>query len=149
MKMRWIHGLIVCFFTTCIFACSLSLIFMNETYDFSFYLILFFIYGGLPILFMGLPFSLWIDKLFDRIRVKSLNKLAGFILHIIVYALAGFIGTWIYFFVLAGGKFEDYMIQDTFVFSLFGIYAALLFLIVRFILDVIIVKIKSRREKET
>jgi hypothetical protein len=108
---------------------------MNDAYVFGFYFIAFIIYGTMPILFIGLPFSLLIELLMDRIRIASMHKIAVILIYVMVYAAAGFVGTWVYFFVLADGKFELYLIRDTWPFSLLGIYAALLFLLLRFFVD--------------
>jgi len=47
---------------------------------------------------------------------------------IVLYAAAGFIGTWLYFYLLAAISFETVYVREILPLTPFGVIAALLFL---------------------
>lgn len=122
---------------------------MNNSYGlgfYGFYTIVFLIYGTPAIFLFGLPISLLIEKLFDRSNIKTKNYLITLGTYIITYASAGFIGSLIYFLVFTGGILR--WSEDLLIFSIFGVMAALLFLIIRYCIEVIFKKIRYNNEIE-
>ncbi len=133
MKAKLLRRIIVSFVTSLLFAVIASLVFMNEAYGFGFYFVAFLIYGTPAIFIIGLPFSLVSEALLARIRFA--NKFFYWITLYLVYAAAGFIGTWLYFFLLAEGDLETLDYGEMLPFTLFGVGAALLFLFTVQMLD--------------
>lgn len=132
-------SIISCF----IFTIVASLVFMNDTYGFFFYFIAFLIYASPAIILIGIPFSILMDVLFARLHFKRKAISVG--LQVVLYAPAGFIGTWLYFYILALLSSESLYLRDILPLTLFGVIASLLFLICIHGLDFLL---DRRREKK-
>ncbi len=126
MKAVIISRMVVSLITSIIFSIIASIIVMNTSYGFISYFIAFLIYGTPPILIIGLPYSLLIEVLLTRFKIK--NKLLHLIRLIFLYAGGGFAGALLYIYILAAGDPRKY--KDLLPLSIFGVLAALLYLII-------------------
>lgn len=147
MRVFLITGLLTSFLSSIIITFTLVFFDMDTINGFGFYgfyFVVFLIYGAPAVFLYGLPISFLIEFLFNRIKIKNRNRLIVIVTYIITYASAGFIGSFIYFLVFTeGGRLQSYWNQDFFIFSEFGVIAALLFLIIRYYVEVVFKKIKS------
>lgn len=118
-----------------------SLISMNETYSFDFYILIYPIYATPLILLIGLPLSILLDYLLSRIQFP--NHVLYLSTRILGYACAGVLGMYIYYLVMGAGEaILDF--KETLVLTLFGVLAAILFVLIDMGLEVLL---KLRRRK--
>ena len=123
------------------FAIIASILFMNTSYGFGFYFIAFLAYGTPAIFIIGLPFSLLCDVLLRRINIK--DKYLYLITIIFLYTGAGLGGSLVYFFILAEGDTLRY--EELFPLTLFGMLAALIYLLNIYIINQILRSLSSNR----
>lgn len=140
MKEIFLRRIVVSFFTSIIFAIIASLIFMNSSYGFDFYFIAFLIYCAPAIFLIGLPYSLLIEALLAQINFKNIYLYISTL--IVLYAGGGFIGTWLYFFALAKSESEPFVFKEVLPYTIFGISAALVFLVSMHSLEILLRKFK-------
>ncbi len=123
------------------FTLAASLISMNETYSFYFYILIYPIYATPLILLIGLPLSILLDYLLSRIQFP--NHVLYLSTRILGYACAGVLGMYIYYLVMGAGEaILDF--KETLVLTLFGVLAAILFVLIEMGLEVLL---KLRRRK--
>ncbi|ETT29922.1 MULTISPECIES: hypothetical protein [Paenibacillus] len=123
------------------FTLAASLISMNETYSFDFYILIYPIYATPLILLIGLPLSILLDYLLSRIQFP--NHVLYLSTRILGYACAGVLGMYIYYLVMGAGEaILDF--KETLVLTLFGVLAAILFVLIDMGLEVLL---KVRRKK--
>ncbi|WFA85472.1 hypothetical protein [Paenibacillus amylolyticus] len=123
------------------FTLAASLISMNETYSFDFYILIYPIYATPLILLIGLPLSILLDYLLSRIQFP--NHVLYLSTRILGYACAGVLGMYIYYLVMGAGEaILDF--KETLVLTLFGVLAAILFVLIDMGLEVLL---KLRRRK--
>lgn len=104
-----------------------SIISMNESYSFDFYILVYLVYATPLITLIGLPLSLLLDYLLSRI--KFVNHVLCLITRVLGYACAGVLGMYIYYLLMgAGAAILDF--KETLILTLFGIMAAILFVLV-------------------
>ncbi|GIP24661.1 hypothetical protein [Paenibacillus sp. J22TS3] len=130
------------FLTPIMFSLMAGLYFANETYDFSFYFMVVLIYSCLPILLIGLSFSVAMGALYNRLNIRS--KALQLITVILAYAAAGFLGTCIYCaaVTLPGGV--DWNWEDVRSLSAFGITASLLLATIEYMLSLLSILKRKR-----
>lgn len=123
------------------FTLAASLISMNESYSFDFYILIYPIYATPLILLIGLPLSILLDYLLSRIQFP--NHVLYLSTRILGYACAGVLGMYIYYVVMGAGEaILDF--KETLVLTLFGVLAAILFVLIDMGLEVLL---KIRRRK--
>lgn len=123
------------------FTLAASLISMNETYSFDFYILIYLIYATPLILLIGLPLSILLDYLLSRIQFP--NHVLYLSTRILGYACAGVLGMYIYYVVMGAGEaILDF--KETLVLTLFGVLAAILFVLIDMGLEVLL---KKKRRK--
>ncbi|OMF03361.1 hypothetical protein BK129_21875 [Paenibacillus amylolyticus] len=123
------------------FTLAASLISMNETYSFDLYILIYPIYATPLILLIGLPLSILLDYLLSRIQFP--NHVLYLSTRILGYACAGVLGMYIYYVVMGAGEaILDF--KETLVLTLFGVLAAILFVLIDMGLEVLL---KVRRKK--
>ncbi|WP_405141926.1 hypothetical protein MHI48_23230 [Paenibacillus sp. FSL H7-0942] len=123
------------------FTLAASLISMNETYSFDFYILIYPIYATPLILLIGLPLSILLDYLLSRIQFP--NHVLYLSTRILGYACAGVLGMYIYYLVMGAGEaILDF--KETLVLTLFGVLAAILFVLIDMGLEVLL---KKQRRK--
>ena len=123
------------------FTLAASLISMNESYSFDFYILIYPIYATPLILLIGLPLSILLDYLLSRIQFP--NHVLYLSTRILGYACAGVLGMYIYYLVMGAGEaILDF--KETLVLTLFGVLAAILFVLNDMGLEVLL---KVRRKK--
>ncbi|WP_247741115.1 hypothetical protein [Cohnella sp. LGH] len=125
MKVQLPKRIFTSILTAILLAIVASLIVMNDSYGFGFYVIAFLTYGTLPVLFIGLPFSILIDWLMARMQFKNKPLVWG--AYAVCYAGAGLAGAWLYLLVLTDWDFASFASREVGFFSIFGVLAALLF----------------------
>lgn len=76
--------------TVILFSLAASLLSMSETYDFGFYIAVYPIYAAPLIFLIGLPLSIVVDFLVNKIRFT--NHVLYLIVKLLSYACAGFVG---------------------------------------------------------
>ncbi|QOS80634.1 hypothetical protein JNUCC31_06970 [Paenibacillus sp. JNUCC31] len=104
-----------------------SIISMNESYSFDFYIIAYLVYATPLIVLIGLPLSLLLDYVLSRIKFD--NHVLYLITRILGYACAGVLGMYIYYLLMgAGAAILDF--KETLILTLFGVMAAILFVLV-------------------
>ncbi|MDQ0660869.1 hypothetical protein [Paenibacillus sp. W2I17] len=123
------------------FTLAASLISMNETYSFDFYILIYPIYATPLILLIGLPLSILLDYLLSRIQFP--NHVLYLSTRILGYACAGVLGMYIYYLVMGAGE-AILNFKETLVLTLFGVLAAILFVLIDMGLEVLL---KVRRRK--
>ncbi|MBD8839038.1 MULTISPECIES: hypothetical protein [unclassified Paenibacillus] len=123
------------------FTLAASLISMNESYSFDFYIVIYLVYATPLILLIGLPLSILLDYLLSRIQFP--NHVLYLSTRILGYACAGVLGMYIYYLVMGAGEaILDF--KETLVLTLFGVLAAILFVLIDMRLEVLL---KVRRRK--
>ncbi|WP_405153640.1 hypothetical protein [Paenibacillus sp. FSL K6-0108] len=104
-----------------------SIISMNESYSFDFYILVYLVYATPLILFIGLPLSLLLDYLLSRIQF--VNHALYVSLRILGYACAGILGMYIYYLLMGAGN-EILNFKESIVLTLFGVLAAIIFVLI-------------------
>ncbi|MDN4599600.1 hypothetical protein P5G61_00040 [Paenibacillus sp. F6_3S_P_1C] len=104
-----------------------SIISMNESYSFDFYILVYVLYATPLILFIGLPLSLLLDYLLSRIQFA--NYVLYLTTRILGYGCAGVLGMYIYYLLIGAGE-EILNFKETLILTLFGVMAAILFVLV-------------------
>ncbi|MBT2282038.1 hypothetical protein J7E78_00490 [Paenibacillus polymyxa] len=123
------------------FTLAASLISMNESYSFDFYILIYLVYATPLILLIGLPLSILLDYLLSRIQFP--NHVLYLSTRILGYACAGVLGMYIYYLVMGAGEaILDF--KETLVLTLFGVLAAILFVLIDMGLEVLL-KMRSRK----
>lgn len=123
------------------FTLAASIISMNESYSFDVYIIAYLVYSAPLILFIGLPLSLLLDYLLSRI--PFVNHVLYLIVRILGYACAGVLGMYIYYLIMGAGEaILDF--RETLVLTLFGVMAAVLFVLIDMGLEVLLKVRKGR-----
>ncbi|APO47240.1 hypothetical protein BS614_26445 [Paenibacillus xylanexedens] len=116
------------------FTLAASLISMNESYSFDFYILIYLVYATPLILLIGLPLSILLDYLLSRIQFP--NHVLYLSTRILGYACAGVLGMYIYYLVMGAGEaILDF--KETLVLTLFGVLAAILFVLIDMGLEVL------------
>lgn len=133
--------LITTVLTIICFTLAASLISMNESYSFDFYIVIYLVYATPLIVLIGLPLSILVDYLLSRIQFD--NHVLYLSTRILSYACAGVLGMYIYYVVMGAGEaILDF--KETLVLTLFGVLAAILFVLIDMGLEVLL---KIRRRK--
>ncbi|MFL0376028.1 hypothetical protein [Paenibacillus amylolyticus] len=133
--------LITTVLTIICFTLAASLISMNESYSFDFYILIYLVYATPLIVLIGLPLSILVDYLLSRIQFD--NHVLYLSTRILGYACAGVLGMYIYYLVMGAGEaILDF--KETLVLTLFGVLAAILFVLIDMGLEVLL---KIRRRK--
>lgn len=132
--------LITTVLTIICFTLAASLISMNESYSFDFYILIYPIYATPLILLIGLPLSILLDYLLSRIQFP--NHVLYLSTRILGYACAGVLGMNIYYVVMGAG--EAILDFKELVLTLFGVLAAILFVLIDMGLEVLL---KKQRRK--
>ncbi|UPK42744.1 hypothetical protein [Paenibacillus pabuli] len=104
-----------------------SIISMNQSYSFDFYILVYLVYATPLILFIGLPLSLLLDYLLSRIQF--VNHALYVSLRILGYACAGMLGMYIYYLLMGAGN-EILNFKESIVLTLFGVLAAIIFVLI-------------------
>ncbi|WP_338540406.1 hypothetical protein [Paenibacillus tundrae] len=115
--------LLVALVTSLIFAFIVSIPSVNDMEGFRVYMIVFLLFGTPPIFLIGIPSSILLDKWLAPIADK--NKVYFIGIHVIAYAMVGFLGTYLYLFALNIGKVIE--VREVLFMTLYGIIAAVLF----------------------
>lgn len=127
--------------TVILFSLAASLLSMSETYDFGFYIAVYPIYAAPLIFLIGLPLSIVVDFLLNKIRFT--NHVLYLIVKLLSYACAGFVGMYIFYLVMGAG--EDILrYKETIILTLFGVFAAIIFVLVDLGLDALFRAHKKR-----
>ncbi|WP_339297724.1 hypothetical protein MKY92_22595 [Paenibacillus sp. FSL R5-0623] len=123
------------------FTLAASLISMNESYSFDFYILIYLVYATPLIVLIGLPLSILVDYLLSRIQFD--NHVLYLSTRLLSYACAGVLGMYIYYLVMGAGEaILDF--KETLVLTLFGVLAAVLFVLIDKGLEVLL---KKQRRK--
>lgn len=123
------------------FTLAASIISMNESYSFDFYIVIYLVYATPLIVLIGLPLSILLDYLLSRIQFD--NHVLYLSTRILSYACAGVLGMYIYYVVMGAGEaILDF--KETLVLTLFGVLAAILFVLIDMGLEILL---KMRRRK--
>lgn len=104
-----------------------SIISMNESYSFDFYILVYVLYATPLILFIGLPLSLLLDYLLSRIQFA--NYVLYLTTRILGYGCSGVLGMYIYYLLMGAGE-EILNSKESLILTLFGVLAAILFVLV-------------------
>ncbi len=123
------------------FTLAASLISMNESYSFDFYIIMYLVYATPLILLIGLPLSILLDYLLSRIQFP--NHVLYLSTRILGYACAGVLGMYIYYVLMGAGE-EILNFKETLALTLFGVLAAILFVLIDMGLEVLL-QMRSRK----
>lgn len=123
------------------FTLAASLISMNESYSFDVYIVIYLVYATPLIVLIGLPLSILLDNLLSRIQF--VNHALYLSMRILSYACAGVLGMYIYYVVMGAGE-EILNFKETLVLTLFGVLAAILFVLIDMGLEVWL-KMRSRK----
>ncbi|WP_339236759.1 hypothetical protein MKX40_23450 [Paenibacillus sp. FSL R5-0517] len=115
------------------FTLAASLISMNESYSFDFYIIMYLVYATPLIVLIGLPLSILLDDLLCRIQF--VNHMLYLSTRILGYACAGVLGMYIYYVLMGAGE-EILNFKETLVLTLLGAFAAILFVMIDMGLEV-------------
>ncbi|MET3940423.1 preprotein translocase subunit SecE [Paenibacillus sp. PvP094] len=113
--------------TIIMFSLAASLVSMSETYDFGFYIAVYPIYAAPLIFLIGLPLSILVDFLVNKIRIT--NHVLYLIIKLMSYACAGFVGMYIFCLIMGAG-IDVLMYKETIILTLFGVFAAMIFVLV-------------------
>ncbi|WP_440111709.1 hypothetical protein [Paenibacillus sp. QZ-Y1] len=123
------------------FTLAASILSMNESYSFDFYIIAYLVYSTPLIVLIGLPLSLLLDYLLSRI--PFVNHVLYLIVRILGYACAGVLGMYIYYLIMGAGEaILDF--RETLVLTLFGVMAAVLFVLIDMGLEFLL-KVRKRK----
>ncbi|WP_336765143.1 hypothetical protein [Paenibacillus sp. USHLN196] len=123
------------------FTLAASIISMNESYSFDFYIVIYLVYATPLIVLIGLPLSILLDYLLSRIQFD--NHVLYLSTRILSYACAGVLGMYIYYLVMGAGEaILDF--KETLVLTLFGVLAAILFVLIDMGMEVLL---KMQRRK--
>lgn len=123
------------------FTLAASIISMNESYSFDFYIVIYLVYATPLIVLIGLPLSILLDYLLSRIQFD--NHVLYLSTRILSYACAGVLGMYIYYVVMGAGEaILDF--KETLVLTLFGVLAAILFVLIDMGMEVLL---KMQRRK--
>ncbi len=123
------------------FTLAASIISMNESYSFDFYIVIYLVYATPLIVLIGLPLSILVDYLLSRIQFD--NHVLYLSTRILSYACAGVLGMYIYYVVMGAGEaILDF--KETLVLTLFGVLAAILFVLIDMGMEVLL---KMQRRK--
>ncbi|MCF7756671.1 hypothetical protein KQ941_19740 [Paenibacillus xylanexedens] len=117
------------------FTLAASLISMNESYSFDFYIVIYLVYATPMIVLIGLPLSILLDYLLSRIQFVNHGLYLS--TRILSYACAGVLGMYIYYVVMGAGE-AILDIKETLVLTLFGVLAAILFVLIDMGLEVLL-----------
>ena len=113
--------------TVILFSFAASLLSMSETYGFGFYIAVYPIYAAPLIFLIGLPLSIVVDFLVNKIRFTK--HVLYLIVKLLSYACAGFVGMYIFYLVMGAG--EDILrYRETIILTLFGVLAAMIFVLI-------------------
>ncbi|PAD31034.1 hypothetical protein CHH60_13980 [Paenibacillus sp. 7523-1] len=127
--------------TVILFSLAASLLSMSETYDFGFYIAVYPIYAAPLIFLIGLPLSIVVDFLVNKIRFTK--HVLYLIVKLLSYACAGFVGMYIFYLVMGAG--EDILrYRETIILTLFGVFAAMIFVLVDLALEALF---KARKKQ--
>ncbi|MGV2881200.1 hypothetical protein [Paenibacillus taichungensis] len=129
--------------TIIIFTLIASIISMNESYSFDFYILVYLVYATPLITLIGLPLSLLLDYLLSRSRFA--NYVIYLSLRILGYACAGVLGMYIYYLLMGAGE-EILNFKETIVLTLFGVLAAILFVLIDLGLEGLLTVRKRKKE---
>lgn len=113
--------------TVILFSLAASLLSMSETYNFGFYIAVYPIYAAPLIFLIGLPLSIVVDFLLNKIRFT--NHVLYLILKLLSYACAGFVGMYIFYLLLGAGEYI-LRYRETIILTLLGVFAAMIFVLV-------------------
>ncbi|MBY0217120.1 hypothetical protein H7K30_11140 [Paenibacillus illinoisensis] len=113
--------------TVILFSLAASLLSMSETYDFGFYIAVYPIYAAPLIFLIGLPLSIVVDFLLNKIR--NTNHVLYLILKLLSYACAGFVGMYIFYLLLGAGEYI-LRYRETIILTLLGVFAAMIYVVV-------------------
>lgn len=122
------------------FTLAASLISMNESYNFDFYIIIYLVYATPLILLIGLPLSILLDYLLSRIQFP--NHVLYLSTRILGYACAGVLGMYIYYVLMGAGE-EILNFKETLALTLFGVLAAILFVLIDMGLEIFVTDAKQ------
>ncbi|GAB1156250.1 hypothetical protein YWY31_22750 [Paenibacillus illinoisensis] len=127
--------------TVILFSLAASLLSMSETYDFGFYIAVYPIYAAPLIFLIGLPLSIVVDFLLNKIRFT--NHVLYLIVKLLSYACAGFVSMCIFYLVI-GARENIFNLKETFPLTLFGVFAAMIFVLVDLVLEALF---KARKKQ--
>ncbi|MEC0124666.1 hypothetical protein [Paenibacillus pabuli] len=119
-----------------------SIISMNESYSFDFYIIAYLVYATPLITLIGLPLSLLLDYLLSRIQF--VHHVLYLITRILGYACAGVLGMYIYYLLMGAGE-EILNFKESIVLTLFGVLAAIIFVLIDMGLERLL-KVRKRKK---
>ncbi|WP_339306201.1 hypothetical protein [Paenibacillus sp. FSL R5-0519] len=125
--------LITTVLTIICFTLAASIISMNESYSFDFYIIMYLVYATPLIVLIGLPLSILLDDLLCRIQF--VNHMLYLSTRILGYACAGVLGMYIYYVLMGAGE-EILNFKETLVLTLLSVFAAILFVMIDMGLEV-------------
>lgn len=128
--------------TVILFSLAASLLSMSETYGFGFYIAVYPIYAAPLIFLIGLPLSIVVDFLVNKIRFT--NHVLYLIVKLLSYACAGFVGMYIFYLVI-GARENIFNLKETFPLTLFGVIAAMIFVLVDLGLEALF---RARKKRE-
>ncbi|MGF9698506.1 MULTISPECIES: hypothetical protein [Paenibacillus] len=123
------------------FSLAASLVSMNDTYNFGFYIAVYPIYATPLIFLIGLPLSVLVDFLLSKMRVT--NHALYLIVKFLGYACAGFVGMNIFVLVMGAGK-DIFNFRENSPLTLHGVFAALIFVLIDLGLEALF---KARKKK--
>ncbi|WP_145408212.1 hypothetical protein [Paenibacillus xylanexedens] len=118
--------LLVALVTSLSFAFIVSIPSVNDMEGFGVYMIVFLLFGTPPIFLIGIPSSILLDKWLAPVIKKNKAYFIG--IHVIAYAMVGFLGTYLYLFTLNIGKVIE--VREALSMTLYGIIAAVLFFLI-------------------
>ncbi|MGC5774162.1 hypothetical protein [Paenibacillus pabuli] len=119
-----------------------SIISMNESYSFNFYIIAYLVYATPLITLIGLPLALLLDYLLSRIQF--VHHVLYLITRILGYACAGVLGMYIYYLLMGAGE-EILNFKETLILTLFGVLAAIIFVLIDLGLERLL-KVRKRKK---
>ncbi|MFC9709216.1 hypothetical protein ACFTRD_13800 [Paenibacillus sp. NPDC056933] len=119
-----------------------SIISMNESYSFDFYILVYLVYASPLITLIGLPLSLLLDYLLSRIRFVNQALYLSF--RILGYACAGVLGMYIYYLLMGAGE-EILNFKESLIVTLFGVLAAIIFVLIDLGLESLL-KVRKRKK---
>ncbi|WP_458123704.1 hypothetical protein [Paenibacillus sp. Z3-2] len=123
------------------FTLAASILSMNKSYSFDFYIVIYLVYATPLIVLIGLPLSILLDYLLSRIQF--VNHVSYLSTRIVGYACAGVLGMYIYYLLMGAGE-EILNFKETLVLTLFGVLAAILFVLIDIGLEVLL-KMRGRK----
>lgn len=128
--------------TVILFSLAASLLSMSETYGFGFYIAVYPIYAAPLIFLIGLPLSIVVDFLVNKIRIT--NHVLYLIVKILSYACAGFVGMCIFYLLLGTGQYI-LRYRETIILTLLGVFAAMIFVLIDLGLEALF---RARKKRE-